>query len=776
MAYITNSPTSTRPVYKEYGDTLSDEKGDFNKVPDLSDDDGMMNSEVSKNMTLIHSKAKFTKGEKHPIYDWKTKNKSFLEVHNDLKKLGVKNNKFFLILLDPDLQGVDPYSAVMPLEYQVKIAAECIRNPWYFLREICRIPEDGRPIVSGGGVQFRLDRNALASWYLGIHNIDHYVSKPRQKGKTQCSLSEINYAMHFGAMSSSIGFSNKDATNNKLNLYRLKCQRDLLPTYLQMRVSFDYTTGKVVKENNNVTTMKNPVTNNSIQLLPRAQSRDAAMTNGRGTTQSLQYFDEFDFIPYNSTILESSSPAYATAHENALKNNMLSYRIFSSTPGDLDSRDGAAAKEFIDHMVRWDDTMYDIPITKLEEMVYDSKAERNGIVYVEHTWRQLKCTQKWYENLCRLLNYNQETIMREIDLMRIHGSSMSPFKREDIIYLTTRKKVAAEAALKVIDYGYNNAKIYLYQNLKRNVPYILGIDPSEGLGGDNNAMEIISPFTLEVVGEMKTPYISQTNFGRMLIRLMDDFCPRAMVVIENNKGRELINYLLESKYRDRLWYDTKRLMEATEKIKLHGSHTRDAFQRRAFGYSTTASSRPLLFSTLEVLMEENKNCFISDYVIEDICGLVRTATGKVEAGVGNHDDNIMAYLIGVTVFRMADNLEEFGLYRGMSEKGILGIVEKENQSPLDKIRELLPQVPDEMRFMFEDILRGHDPNAEYSRHNLEVQKELSKINPETSSSENRAIDEMVYAETEYGDFAQDVLARNHEFDQDSEDFDILDYV
>ena len=74
MAYITNSPTSTRPVYKEYGDTLSDEKGDFNKVPDLSDDDGMMNSEVSKNMTLIHSKAKFTKGEKHPIYDWKTKN------------------------------------------------------------------------------------------------------------------------------------------------------------------------------------------------------------------------------------------------------------------------------------------------------------------------------------------------------------------------------------------------------------------------------------------------------------------------------------------------------------------------------------------------------------------------------------------------------------------------------------------------------------------------------------------------------------------------------
>ena len=44
-----------------------------------------------------------------PIYDFKTKNKSFIEVHLQLKLLGVKNNAFHLLLLNPALQGVDPY-------------------------------------------------------------------------------------------------------------------------------------------------------------------------------------------------------------------------------------------------------------------------------------------------------------------------------------------------------------------------------------------------------------------------------------------------------------------------------------------------------------------------------------------------------------------------------------------------------------------------------------------------------------------------------------------
>ena len=776
MATITNSLYQEQNLYKEYGDTLSDEHGDFNRVPDIESDNGMLHPDIEQNFNTVTVKSKEKTKRLRPIYDWKTRNKSFIELHMDLKKLGVKNNKFFLILFDPDLQGVDPFSPILPLQTQVKIMAECIRNPWYFLREICRIPTDGSPIVPGGGSPFLIDRNSAASWYIALHNIDQYLSKPRQTGKTQCATSIINYAFHFGSQSSTIGFGNKDATNNKLNLYRLKCQRDMLPTYLQMRWSMDVSTGKIVKENNNVTTMKNPVTNNNIQLLPRAQSKDAAMTNGRGMTLGMIYLDEFDFIPYNTVTLGSSAPAYNTAHINALKNNCMTCRIFTSTPGDLDSRDGAAAKEFIDHMLVWKDEMFDWPIEKLEKAANDAKAKMNGIVYIEHTWKQLKKTRKWYEDLCKLLNYEQETIMREIDLIRMHGSSLSPFSREDIIYLNTRRKKDDENCYEKWDTGFNNATVYLYEKLKRNVPYIFGIDPSEGLGQDNNAWEIISPYTMEIVGEMKTPYISQTNFGKAIISFMDHYCPNAFIVIENNKGRELINYLLDSKYRDRLWYDTKKLMEATEMVKIHGSHTRDAFQRRAFGYNTNPSSRNLLFSTLETFMVENKNVFISDYVINDICGLVRTPTGKIEAGKGNHDDNIMAYLIGATVFRTADNLEEFGLSRGMSEKGMLGISEPDERSTLDKIRVLLPSLDSGMRSMFEDVMKAYDPLAESRQFHRDVQKGLQGQNA-PQQSPNRAINEMVYSENAYDDFAMGILSSNDDLEQDSDNsFDVMDYI
>ena len=42
-------------------------------------------------------------------YHMSTTNKSFLEVHQYLKDSGINNNKFMLVLLDPDLARIDPH-------------------------------------------------------------------------------------------------------------------------------------------------------------------------------------------------------------------------------------------------------------------------------------------------------------------------------------------------------------------------------------------------------------------------------------------------------------------------------------------------------------------------------------------------------------------------------------------------------------------------------------------------------------------------------------------
>ena len=63
-------------------------------------------------------------------YDWKTTNQSFLDMHYFLRNKGIKNNKFFLILYDSDLLGINPRDPRLNLFMKRKILAECMRNFW----------------------------------------------------------------------------------------------------------------------------------------------------------------------------------------------------------------------------------------------------------------------------------------------------------------------------------------------------------------------------------------------------------------------------------------------------------------------------------------------------------------------------------------------------------------------------------------------------------------------------------------------------------------------
>ena len=69
-----------------------------------------------------------------------TTNKSFLAMHNLLKDLNITNNKFFLRIYDKKLIDIDPFSENLTYEQKARILKEIKINPWYFIREIIRIP------------------------------------------------------------------------------------------------------------------------------------------------------------------------------------------------------------------------------------------------------------------------------------------------------------------------------------------------------------------------------------------------------------------------------------------------------------------------------------------------------------------------------------------------------------------------------------------------------------------------------------------------------------
>ena len=93
-------------------------------------------------------------------YDFNTCNKSFIDMYNFLIDNGVSNNRFMLILNNPELVNVDPWAPKLSLNMKEKVIEECKTNIWYYLREVIRFKDCGGDIVP-----FKLDKTNMALVY-----------------------------------------------------------------------------------------------------------------------------------------------------------------------------------------------------------------------------------------------------------------------------------------------------------------------------------------------------------------------------------------------------------------------------------------------------------------------------------------------------------------------------------------------------------------------------------------------------------------------------------
>lgn len=704
----------------------------------LANPQGGLNSEIEDNISNIAGTAKKMMKKRKAIYDWKTTNKSFLDLYKILQKLGIRNNKFFLKIYDRDLIGIDIYKTMLPQDMQLKVLLECIINPWYYLRQVSRIPVDGLPIEPGGGSEFIADRNNIASWYVFLNGIDHYDSKSRQLGKTQNVVAQINYGFHFGAMAATMLFFAKDFTLAKQNLYRLKCQRDMMPYWLQMRMSYK-DDGAVDKGQNSVTIVRNPVTNNTIKVMPRATSADAAIQLGRGETSSWYWNDEYDFTPFNNEIMDAAAFAYSTSSKNAKKHKSLYGRFLTSTPGYLNTKSGKDADKRIQRMLVWNDHFYDEPINKIHKQLQSNKC--NGWMFVEHSWRQLGKSLEWYADQCKLVDYDTDKILREIELQRIQGNELSPFKKQNLVYITQNKKTPIDK----LDLNNDLMPIMVYEKINKKITYILSIDPAEGLSLNNTAFVLLNPHTQMVTAEYKSPYISPPDFFRMICKFVKEYVNRCMIVIESNRGRELINRFLESPYRYILWYDPDKL--AAKKVittDKYGEQRKAANERRQLGFDTTKSSKPLLFNIIERFMVEELDKICTEYLVKDIASVQRKPNGAIILGGNNDDDEegeghgdvLMAYLIALFVLFNAKNLESFGIIPGASEPkddSELSLEEKKA-----KIKSVMGYLPENVQEIFKGFLKQTDPVEEAHKYQSEIAEEMrlieSKYNANSSGN------------------------------------------
>ena len=455
-------------------------------------------------------------------YHMSTNNKSFLEVHQYLKDLGIENNRFMLTLLDPDLARIDPFDPTLPSMMKAKVLKECLYNPWYFFREIVRIPDSGQ----ANGIRFQLSRGNLALLFCLMLNLNTYLEQPRQTGKTISSLCWYLYLFNFGTANAEMSFLNKKLDDSKLNLQRIREIRDLLPSYLKMDQAFN-ADGTRVRGKNNVETLQHPVNNNRIRTVASARNKVAAASLMRGRTTPIIYIDEYGFIQYNTIIYTNMVPAFNTAANNAKRNGTPYGMLVTSTPGMLTTDEGVEAFHMKDSATPFSERWYDLT----KEQIYDiiGSNSNSSFVYIRYTYQQLGKSEEWFKKLCIDMRKDWDAIRREVLLEWSNSSENSPFRAEDLDTIKGLLKQPINTVLLL-----NKYELKIYEKINMKYPPIVGVDVSGGYQRDSSAITVIDSYSTRVTAELNSNFISTPELANVIYTIVSKWMPNAVVNIERN--------------------------------------------------------------------------------------------------------------------------------------------------------------------------------------------------------------------------------------------------
>ena len=588
-----------------------------------------------------------------------TRNKSFLDMHKYLEAIGIKNNKFMLTLLDPDLAYVDPHDPNLNQYYKSKVLAECMVNFWYFVREVVRVPAQGG---SGTGSYYTLTRGGMALFFCTIYNYNIFLDLPRQQGKTLSASIWYLWAFNFATSNSTFAFMHKSLDGSKKNLLGLKDLRDCLPSYLQMTESF--TVGdKKTKAQNSVMTLSHSINRNRIITVASARTRVAAQSLLRGMSVPLWWADEWAFAPYNEDIYLNAIPAWKRAAMNSEANGAPFGILFTTTPGFLTDEMGRYANNMREDATPFSENWYDLTKAQIDEI--KAANMRSSFVYIRFTYQQLGRSEEWFKQICIDMQNKWEAIRREVLLEWADFSENSPFTQDE---LETVDRLTIDP-IATIPLNNNKFTLNMYGKLEYKTngepvdPPIIGVDVSGGYKRDSSAITVIDSKTTKVIAILKCNYISQKDLAKCVYEIVTKYMPNAVVNVELNGGfgAAVVSMLMKTKIKKNLYYEFKeRILEEVNEGP--GKVKRTKKLVKVYGLNSSKSVRELLIQILRERMDNHKDKFISKILYQEFRGLEVKRNGKVDHSATTHDDATFSYLMALYVWYEGKDLKErFGI-------------------------------------------------------------------------------------------------------------------
>lgn len=601
------------------------------------------------------------------IIDYKTPNRSALDLAAKLRMMGVKNNAFFLSLLNPDLQGVDPYSPNLTLEQMTLIGVEIKNNAWYFFREIARAPSHAG--IGSNPVEF--NRANIALWWSFFNHVFFILIQPRQTGKSFCTDELMTLLMNFQCNNTQINLLTKDDKLRAENIKRLKDIYDELPPYLKFKTRED--------ANNTEELSVKKLGNTYKTHVPQASEKNAYKI-GRGMTTPIFHLDEPPFQTNIHISMPAALAAMVAAIEDAKRAEVPYGVIMTTTAGKKDEKEGKYVHELASDSALWSERFFDASSPEtLEKMVRDNSRKKIFRVYAVFSHTQLGKDDDWLREKLELTNSRGEDADRDFFNIWTSGTQTSPLAQ--IVLDRINRSISDSLYDSISNIGNYILRWYIPENqietYMKTRKTIVGIDPSDASGGDETSIVIIDVLTGDVIAAGTVNETNLITFSQWLVSFIEKYINTTTIIERRSTGSTILDYLLlflpqrgidpfkrlfnwiindPHEYPERYREATMPMIRRPE-----DTYTR---AKKYFGFATSGggqTSRTELYST--TLQNAAKKCAegIHDRQLAgQLSGLI-TKNGRIDHADGEHDDLVIGWLLSHWLLRMAKNLSHYGI-------------------------------------------------------------------------------------------------------------------
>lgn len=598
--------------------------------------------------------------------DLETKNTSWIRICKVFKAMGIENHLFPLALHNQELVGIDPYDPNLSNELKIAITLECKENPWYFFREVTRIPAKGSP----DGIRISANRANISVWWLFFNHVTTLLLQPRQTGKTLTSNLLNAYILGLAGNNIEIHLLTKDDALRTKTVQDIKDVIEALPWYLQLKNRKD--------SYNTETITINALGNKYKTAVAQASIKDAN-NMARGHTIPVHHIDEFAFIKNIDISLPVLLATATQARPIAKQNKSFYGNLFTTTAGYLSSPEGMFAYNVYKECLPWTELLFDsLNEEDLHNKIKINSPSGKSQVLCEYNHRQLGYTDEWLRDT---INTNMATGTKaETEYLNIwqEGNESSPISKE--LLKKINDSLIKDPIIDITEYGYI-IRWYVSQqevdNKLENRQLVIGLDTSDAIGNDDIAMCIRDVMTGEVVGFGVYNETNLITFANWLVDFLIEYPNATLVPERKSSGVTIIDNLmliLPTKGEDPFtrifnWVtnDADVNQEYNEVINTPLENRTDAMYnkyRKHFGYATSATGRNArdnLYGLCFNMAVKYTGMYARDNtLIKQLNGLIRK-NDRIDHRPGEHDDAVISWILSLFFLTQAKNLHHYGI-------------------------------------------------------------------------------------------------------------------